>query len=158
MLKSLFIIFLLLPLNMYAINQPGRMGLGLSGQLQNDIPALSLKVLQSRSFAMSGLFGISSDESEGGLGAGLKIYRIFFEEPQLNFYGGLLGAFVKEKKGTQDHSGFQFDLTFGTEFAFQGLNSIGFSLDFGLSMNKLDEFVVETVGKHYFSAAVHFYL
>ncbi len=158
MLKSLVILIFLLPLHLFAINQPGRLGLGLSGQLQNDIPALSIKVMQSRSFAISGLFGISSDEQDGGMGAGVKLYKIFFEEPQLNFYGGLLGAFVREKAGTVDHSGFQFDLTFGSEFSFQGLNSLGFSVDFGLSMNKMDEFVVETVGKHFFSAAVHFYL
>ena len=155
----LFLFIILLPLSAFSINQPGRLGVGLSGQLQNDIPALSVKILQSKSFAMGALLGFSSSESSGGVGAGVKLYKILFEEPQLNFYAGLLGAFIKEKTlFAESQTGFQVDLTLGSEFSFTGLKSLGFSLDFGISLNKLDDFVVETVGEHFVSAAVHFYI
>ena len=69
-----------------------------------------------------------------------------------------MGALIKEKNGSVDESGFQFDLTFGSEFHFTGLNSLGFSFEFGISMNKMDTFIVETVGHHFITAGIHFYL
>ena len=46
----------------------------------------------------------------------------------------------------------------GSEFSFAGLSSLGFSVEFGLSLNKVDEFVVETVGDNFIVAGAHFYL
>lgn len=158
MKKLIFSLSLLLPLLVSAINQPGRMGVGFSGQLKNDLPSISVKIQQSRGFAISGLFGISTSDKNGGLGLGFKAFKILFEEPQLNFYAGLLGALIKQKTLNSNETGFQADLTVGSEFSFSGLNSLGFSVDFGISMNKLEDFVFETVGNHYFTAAVHFYL
>ncbi len=140
------------------IDQIGRLGVGMTQALKTDMPALSFKLQRSPAFAMGGLVGISTDDNEGGYGAGLKLYRIFFDEPQLNFYGAAMGALVKKKTAASTQSGFQCDFTMGSEFAFSGLQSLGFSFEFGLSLNKLDDFVVETVGYHFIVAAIHFYL
>jgi len=156
------LVFIMMSLSVmptYAVDRPGRLGLGFSNQLQTDLPAISFKIQRSRSFAFGALVGLSTDDNDGGLGAGVKLYRILFDEPQLNFYTSLLGAFLKENNGpSASDTGFQIDLTFGSEFSFVGLQSLGFTVEFGLSMNKMDDFVIETTAGGLFIAAVHFYL
>jgi hypothetical protein len=142
----------------HALNRAGRLGIGFTNQLKNDVPALSFKVQRSKSFAFGGMAGLNNAD-DGGYGAGLKFYRIIFDEPQLNFYSSAAGIYLVDKRPNgSDKSGFQFDLTFGSEFSFTGLNSLGFSIEFGLSLNKIDDFVVETVGRNFVLAQVHFYL
>ena len=156
---ALLFVFLAFAAPAHSFERRGRLGVGFSNQLMIDVPAVSFKIQRSRSFAFGGILGVSTDSNDGGVGAGLKVFKILFDEPQLNFYSSLLGAYIKDKNGTaSDVSGFQFDLTLGSEFSFVGLQSLGFSIDFGVSMNKLDDFVVETTAGGLVIAAVHFYL
>jgi hypothetical protein len=155
----LFLLVVIFSPSVQALERRGRLGLGFNNQLATDLPALSFKLQRSRSFAFGGMVGLSTDDHNGGMGAGLKIYRILFDEPQLNFYTSLMGGYLKDKNGPgSSRTGFQFDLTLGSEFSFAGLQSLGFSLEFGVSMNKLDDFVVETTAGGMIIAAVHFYL
>ncbi len=144
--------------NAHAMDRRGRLGAGFSNQLQNGLPAVSFKLQKSRSFAFGGIFGINTDAANGGSGGALKLYRNIFEEPQLNFYASGLVGFISQKRSSGDQSGFQVDLTMGSEFSFAGLSSLGFSVEFGVSLNKIDEFVVETVGHNFIVAGAHFYL
>ena len=90
---------------------------------------------------------------------GLKVYRNLFDEPQLTFYTSLLAAIIKERTAVGDDEGFQFDLTVGSEFSFAGLHSLGFSFETGISFNKINsEFAIETVGYHFITAGILFYL
>ncbi len=158
--KLFFFIFLvvIIPLNAHAMNRAGRLGAGFTNQLASDIPAMSFKLQKSRSFAFGGVFGIDSSD-DGGWGAGIKAYRNIFDEPMANFYASMLAALASKKSATgEDLSGFQFDFTLGSEFSFTGLNSIGFSFEFGISLNKLDDFAIQTVGNNFVVAGVHFYL
>ena len=140
----------------------GRLGVGMTNQLANDIPAISLKIQQSKTFAIGGLLGFKSDEDATLYGAGVKFYRIIFDEPQLNFYfAGLFASesYLNEKNKAE--TGFQIDGTLGSEFHFQGLESLGFSLEFGVSVRKADEnggTSFQTLGDKFLKAAVHFYL
>jgi hypothetical protein len=142
----------------HATDRRGRLGVGMSNQMVNNLPSLSFKLQKSKSFGIGGLIGLSTNDNGGGHAAGLKVYRNLFDEPQLSFFGAMTGAMVKQKSGTQSQSGFQLDATLGSEFSFNGLQSIGFSFEFGLSFNKLNDFVVETVGNNFIVSAVHFYL
>jgi hypothetical protein len=163
-MKIKFLIFalLLLPQMLWAADLRGRLGVGMTNQLANDIPAISLKLQQSKTFAVGGLVGFKSDEDATLYGAGVKFYRIIFDEPQLNFYfAGLFASesYLDEKKKSQ--TGFQIDGTLGSEFNFQGLESLGFSLEFGVSVRKADETggtSFQTLGDNFLKAAVHFYL
>ncbi|MBT3584923.1 MAG: hypothetical protein HN509_08450 [Halobacteriovoraceae bacterium] len=156
---SLFLLILSSVSNLsHATDRRGRLGVGLNNQLKNDLPSISFKLQKSKSFAFGGLLGLSTDDSNGGFGAGLKVYRNLFDEPQLNFYTALMGALLKEKSAGVEQSGFQVDLTLGSEFHFAGLTSLGFSFEFGVSFNKLDDFVAETTGSHFVVAGIHFYL
>jgi hypothetical protein len=141
------------------VDRRGRLGLGVSNQLKTDAPSFSFKLQQSRSFSLGGLVSVNTAK-DGGFGGGLKLHRHFFEEPHLVFYGSLLVAYLSDKRGSgvETQSGFQADLTLGTEFHFQGLQSIGFHVDFGASFTKLDDFVIETVGSQFLIMGMHFYL
>ena len=156
---SLTLLLFLASWNVSAMDRRGRLGVGMTNQLAIDIPAISLKFQRSRTFAMGALMGFNSSSTNGGYGAGLKFYRIIFEEPQLNFYTSLLGAALKTQTTLVDKTGFQFDLTMGSEFSFAGIESLGFSLEFGISAHKkVNDFVVQTVGHQFINAGVHFYL
>ncbi len=151
-------ILALYPNDTLAYERVGRLGLGMSNQLKTDFPQLSFKMQKNKSLALGGLVGISTDDTKGGYGAGLKIYRNIFDEPQLNFYFAGTGALLSQKVSGTSYSGFQIDFSFGSEFHFQGLNSIGFSFEFGVSGYKRKEFAFETLGNSFVVSAIHFYL
>ena len=138
------------------------MGVGASNQLANGLPALSLKIQQSKTFALGGVLGFKSDEDHTLYGVGLKFYRIIFDEPQLNFYmAGLLASENYLDDEDKVKSGYQIDGTLGTEFHFSGLESMGFSFEFGISARNADKdggTSLETLGDQFVKAAVHFYL
>ncbi len=160
MLKKLFLclIFVFSTSNAFSYDKINRLGLGITNQLKNSFPALSFKIQKNRSFAYGGMAGISSSTENGGYGVGLKLYRNLFDEPQLNFYLAGMGAILGNTINTTTYSGFQFDISFGSEFHFQGLNSIGFSFEFGASAYKNQKFIFQTLGNNFIVSGVHFYL
>lgn len=103
-----------------------------------------------------------SDQDHSLYGGGLKLYRLLYDEPQLNFYMAALFAhqnYLDENEKVR--SGLQIDGTFGTEFHFAGLESIGFSFEFGITSrntNAKGGSSLETLGDHFLKSAVHFYL
>ena len=71
---------------------------------------------------------------------------------------GFLAA-LSEVVNNQTESGFQIDGTFGSEFHFAGIESLGFSMEFGISVNTLgSDTDISTMGSSFLKAAVHFYL
>lgn len=163
MKQIFFLALFIITAKAHSADLRGRMGIGATNQLANEIPAISLKIQQSKTFALGGLIGFKTDQDNTLYGAGIKFYRIIFDEPQLNFYmAGLLAAenYIDEEKD-QVKSGYQVDGTLGTEFHFQGLESLGFSFEFGLSArnaNSKGGTSFETLGDQFLKAAVHFYL
>lgn len=141
----------------HAMNRMSRLGLGYTGQLATNMDALSFKIQKGRGMAFGGLLGYNSGDS-GGFGAGVKIYKILFDEPKLDFYGAAMAAMLSQKTAGVAESGFQVDLTLGSEFSFEGIESLGFSVEFGLSINKINEFEFGTTGFSFLVGAVHFYL
>src|SRR4051794_34582075 len=123
MTKIIFVLFCFFSVPVLAADLRGRLGVGATNQLANEVPALSLKIQQSKTFALGGVLGFKSDQDNTLYGAGVKLYRIIFDEPQLNFYmAGLLATenyFDKTKNKVQ--SGYQMDGTLGSEFHFSGL-------------------------------------
>jgi hypothetical protein len=157
-----FFVFLVFSQNIWGADLRGRLGVGASNQLSNGLPAISFKIQNSRTLALGGLIGVKSDEKNTLYGAGAKFYRVIFDEPQLNFY--IAGLFAMQNylnNENETQSGYQFDGTLGTEFHLSGLESIGFSFEFGVSANNTDPdggSTIETLADHLIKAAVHFYL
>jgi len=145
-----------------AMDLRSRLGIGASNQLANELPAISFKLQRSKTFALGGLFGFNSDQNHTRYGAGVKFYRIIFDEPQMNFY--LAGLFATQNYLTSEDkmkSGYQVDGTLGSEFHFAGLESIGFSFEFGVSAREVDSesgTSFQSLADQLIKAAVHFYL
>jgi hypothetical protein len=159
--KNIFYVLsflLLFNLKAQAMERINRLGIGTSNQLSNDLKAISFKIQKSRSLALGGVVGVNTDDYSGGHGFGLKLYRNIFDEPQLNFYSSALFGLISEKRIGADESGFQIDLTLGSEFSFQGLQSLGFSFEFGFSMNNMDDFKIQSAGYNFITAGIHFYI
>lgn len=134
----------------------------MSNQLANGLPAISLKVQQSKTMALGAVIGFQSNQNNTLYGAGVKFYRIIFDEPQLNFYmAGLLASENYQAGSAKVQTGYQVDGTLGTEFHFAGLESLGFSFETGLSVRKAGQSSgssFQTLGDSMLKAAVHFYL
>jgi hypothetical protein len=143
----------------HAVDRRARLGLGVSNQLDlGDTPSISFKLQTARTTSIGILAGFDSSD-DGALGAGFKLSQNFFEEPQLVFYGAFMGAYLNDKRvGAPDESGFQMDFTLGSEFHLAGLKSLGFHFEFGVSLNKVDDFKIQTVGSQLLVMGIHFYL
>lgn len=165
MKQILAILILIFSSQLLAADLRGRMGVGATNQLANGLPAISLKIQQTKTFAIGGVLGFKSDQNDTLYGAGVKLYRIIFDEPQLNFYmAGLFAAQNYLDDTDKVKSGYQMDGTMGSEFHFQGLESLGLSFEFGLSVRSANNSTkssgtsFETLGDQFLKAAIHFYL
>lgn len=142
----------------YARDMQGRLGLGYNSQFSAEkgavgIPAVSFKYGTARDIAFAGVIGIDTSTPSTTLAA-LKFFKNIFFENNLNFYfmaaGGYLAA--NAKTGITAQSGF------GTEFFIPGLESLGFSVETGVSFDNLgDGFAFRTLGVSFLSAGIHFY-
>ncbi|MFG1494498.1 hypothetical protein [Halobacteriovorax sp. ZH4_bin.1] len=155
---SLVIAAFIISFNTLALERVGRLGIGFSNTVNDNIPSLSIKVQRSTTFAYGAIFGVNTADN-GGWHGGVRLYRNIFDEPYLTFYAVGAAVLLNNKNPGQDSdSGFQGDLGFGTEFSFQGVDSIGFSTEFGIRFENIDEFEVTTMGEHFITAGFHFYL
>ena len=161
LLKKTFALqILLISSSTWGASMVGRLGIGMTNHLVTSQKAISLKLQRNRSTAFGGHFAMDSSSDGMGYAMGLKGYKYIYEEPQLNFYSALSGTYftyLNEEDDTE--SGYQVDGVFGTEFSFQGIESVGFSFEFGMSMYQYQEKThVSTIGHNILAAAVHFYL
>ncbi|MAX66545.1 MAG: hypothetical protein CME66_06385 [Halobacteriovoraceae bacterium] len=139
----------------------GRLGIGATNHLESKMPAISLKLQRNRSSALGGHFAMDSSSNGLDYALGIKGYRYIYEEPQLNFYSALAGTYFTYTNEADDKTeqGYQIDGTFGAEFSFQGLESVGFSFEFGIGLSEYQkETHLKTVGHNMMVSAVHFYL
>lgn len=162
-MKKLIVILALffISLSSFAASQAGRLGVGMSNHIVSGIQTLSMKLQRNRAEAIGALFGLDSSEDGSFYAIGLKYYRLIYEEPQLNFYSTAAAATFTAKNSDTDETqqGYQLDGLFGTEFSFQGLESVGFSFEFGLGMyNYQEKTHIGTQGYNMLRSAVHFYL
>jgi len=160
----LFSLLLLLTLGIasprlsFARNLTGRLGAGFANDWANStssqpVPVLSGKYHLSRELAVSGNVGASIGDGSDQFTLGGKFYRNVIMEPLLNFYLGGGAGWLKD--GTD--SGVEFKGFFGSEFFFQGLESLGFSFEAGIRGTTLgDSFNLSFTGE-LFNAGVHFY-
>lgn len=146
----------------FAMNLVGRLGIGYSNQVVTGIDTLSVKLQRNRANGFGALLGVDSSSDASNYALGLKAYRVIYDEPQLNFYSAFSGIFFTYQDPDdldETKNGYQIEGAFGTEFSFQGLESIGFSFEFGLGMNKYNGSAnVGTVGHGIMTSAIHFYL
>lgn len=145
---------------LYATNLLGRLGVGMTSQVASSMESISFKIQRSRSIAIGGFFGLESNSSYTAYAAGGKLYRILYDEPQLTFYtAGLLALFASPNGDrSKAESGHQLEILMGSEFSFHGLESIGFSFEFGGGLiNYQGENSFGVTAHNLLRSAVHFY-
>src|SRR5690554_1740141 len=126
--------------NANAMNLTGRLGLGATNQIVTGMDALSFKLQRSSSSAFGALVGLDTSSDSSNYALGVKGYNIIYDEPQLNFYSALSGiVFTYQDLKDDTKSGHQIEASLGAEFSFQGLESLGFSFEFGLGLIKYQE-------------------
>lgn len=159
-LRIVLISCLLVALNCNATSLTGRLGLGMSSIVPSGMKTLSLKLQRNSSTALGGIFGLDSSPDASLYAVGLKLYRIIYDEPQLNFYSAFGASMFTYQNNSQDvEQGSLLEGVFGTEFMFQGLESVGFSFEFGMGIeNYQDTTSFKTLGNSMIQSAVHFYL
>ncbi len=138
----------------------GRLGLGYNSEWANShpqtlggTPAISLKWGLTRDIGLGAIFGINTSSPSNSVTA-IKFFKNFFYETNLNFYfffgAGLVSA--------NSVSGAEFLSGFGAEFFIPGVESLGFSMEFGATFNNLSgSFALKTLGVGLFNAGIHFY-
>lgn len=159
--QVLAICLLLAPLSgLQARDLTGRLGIGMTNTFVNGQPGISIKLQRAPTYAFGVVLGARFTSSDhGAMAGGFKFYRMIFDEPNLNFYAAGMAALINTRTPVTNDLGLQFDALLGTEFHFSGLDSLGFSFEFGVTVSRLhEEFTLETVGHSLIRAAVHFYL
>ncbi|MGE4233138.1 MAG: hypothetical protein AB7F43_07400 [Bacteriovoracia bacterium] len=152
----LFIATLPLCSSVFAKNLSSRLGFGFVDQyhtpLYTSLPAVSAKYGLTKDFHVSAFLGIdTSSSSRTNIGA--KIYHNIFSETNLNFYGALGAAYLKET-----YSSIGMLAVLGAEFFIPGLDSLGLSFEAGLLLSNLSGgYVLSTAGYSFLNAGMHFY-
>lgn len=160
MRKIIILSFLSLSFSSFAVSNMGRLGVGMTNELANGVPSLSVKVRKNKTFALGGVAGIKSSPDNKDYGFGLKIYNSIYDEPNLNFYSAILLAATTYRDSNDDSkSSFQVNAVFGSEFFFTEIQSLGFSFEFGFSSYKeASGSTISTLGNNFLKAGIHFYI
>lgn len=150
---------LLLSASAGARDLQGRLGLGYNAELANvtqpgGVPALSIKYGLTKDLGVEGIFGTDT-QGPRNTALGIKGFKNIFYETNLNFYT-MAGAAMLT---ANNRSGAEFLGGFGVEFFIPGLESLGLSMETGLSLDNLDTgaFALKTMGFSFLNAGMHFY-
>lgn len=149
---------LLLAPNGQARDLQGRLGLGYNDEFLNfdgvgGVPAVSLKYGTTREFAIEGILGMSTANPHSSVVGG-KVYKNIFYETSLNFYftTGMAAIAANSQSGVQILGGF------GAEAFIPGIESLGFSMETGGTLDNLSgSFAFRTLGVSFLNAGMHFY-
>src|SRR5579884_3938685 len=144
----------------YARDLTGRLGLGYNSEFANSdssivghVPAISLKYGISKDIGVEGVVGFNTGSPANDV-VGLKFFKNIFYETNLNFYF-MAGAAAVQGNGK---SGAQVLAGFGVEWFFPGLESLGFAMETGGSLDNLSgSYALKTLGVSFLNAGIHFY-
>lgn len=157
-LFALSLIALAMSSSAHARDMQGRFGLGYNAQWANNtalnaVPGISLKYGFTRDLAAELVGGVATS-NPANTAAGLKFFKNLFYENNLNFYT-MIGAGLIAGGGIV---GAQFLAGLGTEFFIPGLESLGFAVELGASLDNISGiFILKTMGLSFLNAGIHFY-
>lgn len=156
--KILFVLVFFSMNSIYAKDLTHRLGVGIKDNLSKSLPSLAVIYYPSIELAFTAGAGLDTkkDNSASQINAGVR--RVIFFEPNLNFYIGGQAALVSyEDPASGKSNGYELQAIAGTEFFFQGLENLAFTLEMGAGIVSLDNVRFRTVGLDPFHAGVIFY-
>jgi hypothetical protein len=162
-LRSAFLTLLLLSpfvaAPAHAKDMQGRLGLGYNSEWANTkvlnqwVPGVSLKYGLTKDLATELIIGIATTSPSNSV-TGVKFFKNVFYETSLNFYF-FVGAALLAGGGS---TGSQFLGGFGAEFFIPGIESLGFAVETGGSLDNLGgSFALKSMGVSFLNAGIHFY-
>ncbi len=134
-----------------------RLGVGYRNAFPFDLPSISAIYYPSEQIGLVGALGIDTEDKASKFGVQVGVRKIIFKEPQLNFFMGSSLAMLSREISEQTESGFALDGLVGSEFFLQGLDSLGFSLETGISVSNFKKVRFRTVADSFLRAGVVFY-
>ncbi len=154
---SLMLLFL--NVDLFARDIQSRLGLGYNAEFSNAyssgyrLPGVSLKYGVTRDIAIEGIVGISTASPTNSVTA-FKFFKNLFFENNLNFYS-TVGLGLLSVNG---QSGLAFLAGFGAEFFIPGVDSLGLSVETGVTFdNGTGNYSLKTLGVSFLDAGIHFY-
>ena len=135
-----------------------RLGVGYKNQFSSDVPAIALQYYPGADLGISIALGIDTNKDNSRFGGMGKLYRIVFQEDNLNFYMGAGAGLVTTEVNTISQSGFEMMGFVGSEFFLPGLENLGFSFEAGIGVTSLSSGVrFRTFGDSPLRAGIIFY-
>jgi hypothetical protein len=114
-----------------------RLGVGYKDQFAPDssIPSLAVQYYPGADIGFSGSIGVDTVSNNSRFGAMAKLYRIIFQEDNLNFYMGAGAGLLSTQVDGTTSSGFELMAYGGAEFFLPGLENLGFSFEAGTAID-----------------------
>jgi hypothetical protein len=146
----------------FAKDLTNRMGVGYKSQFSTDIPGIAVQYYPTSDVGVSGTIAVDTEKDNSKFGFMGKIQKIIFKEDNLNFYMGAGAGLISVERAsgaaTTTDSGFELLALVGTEFFFQGLDSLGFSFETGAGITSISNGVrFRTFGDSPIRAGITFY-
>lgn len=136
-LASVLLVSALLSTVVEAKDLSNRLGVGFKNQSSIDLPSLALQYWPGSELGFSASLGLDTQTSNSKFGAMAKIYRVVFQEDNLNFYLGAGAGVLSIETAGKNESGFELLGYAGVEFFLPGLDSIGFSFETGTGITSI---------------------
>jgi hypothetical protein len=142
-----------------AKDMTNRLGVGYKNQFGgNNFPGIAAQYYPGADLGVSLSLGIDTQKNASAFGLLGKIYRIIFQEDNLNFYMGAGAGVLSQETLGNNESGFELMGFAGAEFFFSGLENLGFSFETGIGVTSLSSAVrFRTFGDSPVHAGITFY-
>ena len=137
---------------------PHRLGVGIKDNTSESIPSLAVIYHMGPGMAVTGGFGLDTKKnySTSQFNAGLRY--VIFHESNLHFFtGGQMALVTVENPVDGKNTGFEVQMTLGSEFFFAQLENVGFTFEGGLGLSTIKDSRVRTIADHPLKAGIVFY-
>jgi hypothetical protein len=137
-----------------------RLGIGYKNQFSTDkdLPGIAVQYYPGADLGLSATLGVDTEKDRSKFGFMVKLYRIIFQEDNLNFYMGAGAGLLSQEVNATNESGFELMGYGGAEFFFTGLENLGFSFEVGTAITSLSSGVrFRTFGDSPLRAGIIFY-
>lgn len=146
------------PLASQAKDMSNRLGVGYKNQFGADVPGVAVQYYPGAELGLSATLGVDTQQTSSRFGAMLKLYRIVFQEDNMNFYMGAGTGLLSQEVSGRTDSGFELMGFGGAEFFLPSLENLGFSFEAGVAVTSLSNGVrFRTFGDHPLRAGILFY-
>lgn len=135
-----------------------RLGIGYKNQFETNLPGIAVQYYPGTDLGLSAVMGVDTQKDSSRFGFMVKLYKVIFQEDNLNFYMGAGAGILSTETNGVNESGFALMGYGGAEFFFTGLENLGFSFETGTAITSLSSGVrFQTFGDHPLRAGIIFY-